>query len=349
MTEFPVSLPESSTGVCATLHSLVDSSTVQCEVTESVEGGGGRYLISVQPTSRGRHELTITSDGVAVEGSPVRILVYPPPQMMGRPVRVLEGVSRPAGVAVRENGELVVTEIEPAAVRVRDTQGELIRSFQQGSPKLDNPYGVAIDSEGCVYVADLIHCKVHKFSSDGAFLKSVGGGESDGNGHLAFPAGINISSNDSVYVCDDTNKKVYVFDKNLDFLFSFGERGDGQGQLQGPSDIAFDSGGNVFVADSERKRIMKFTQRGKFVSEFEMKGQSSEFELGICIGPRGQMFVSDFWSHRVVVFDTAGNFVTSFGRKGAEPGEFDMPAGIAVDSDGYVYVCDQLNSRLQVF
>lgn len=350
MTEFPVALPgPASTGVCAVLQSLVDGSSIQCRVVESGEKGGGHYLVSVQPLCRGRHELTISSDGVSFEGCPVAILVYCQPQTMGRPVRVIEGVSRPAGVAVRENGDLVVSEIEPAAVHVRDPQGKLNKSFQQGFPKLDNPYGVAIDTEGSVYVADLIQCKVHKFTSDGVLVKSVGG-ESDGDdGLVSFPAGISVSRDDHVYVCDDTKKKVYVFDKNLDVLFIFGASGDGPGQLQSPSDIAFDSDNCVFVADSERKRVMKFTPQGKFVSEFEIKGQSSEFELGICIGPRGQMFVSDFWNHCVVVFDAAGNFVTSFGRKGVEPGEFDMPAGIAVDCDGYVYVCDQLNNRIQVF
>ena len=344
-TEFAIALPDSSIVVCATLHSLVDSSTVQCKITAS---GQGEYVVSVMPTCRGRHKLRITSDDVEIEGSPVSVLVRCDPQLLGRPVRVIEGVNRPAGMAVRGNTELVVTEMEPAAVTVRDRQGKVIRSFGQ---ELDNPYGVAVGSEGCVYVAELINCKIHKFTSDGGVLKAVGG-DCDGSGSgglIAFPAGISVSQNNHIFVCDDTNLKVHVFDKNLDFLFSFGESGECPGQFQSPSDLAFDSDGNIFVADTKREKIIKFSPRGEFLSEFAMKGQSSELELGVCVGPGDEVYVSDFWNHRVMVYDATGRFVTTFGTKGSEPGQFDTPAGIAVDADGYIYVCDQTNNRIQVF
>ena len=343
-TEFSISLPDSSSSRCpvrAELKSLLEGSSVECKVTES-PGGPGRYRVSVLPACRGRHELTITAAGVLVEGCPVKILVHCAPQLLGRPVKVIEGVSRPAGVALRGDTELVVTETEPAAVCVRDRRGKVIKSFEQESPQLDNPYGVAVDTEGSVYVAELINCRIHKFSRDGATVRVV-------EGEVAFPAGLKISHDDQVYVCDDANKKVHVFDKNLDRLFSFGESGEAPGNFQSPSDLAFDLDGNVFVVDTKRERVMKFSPQGEFFTEFEMKGKSSELELGICVGPSGQLFVSDFWNHRVVVFDPTGQFLTTFGRKGAEPGEFDTPAGIAVDEDGFVYVCDQMNSRIQVF
>ena len=340
-TEFSICLPDHSSPVTAKLRPLVNGTTTTCKVVESAEG---KYTITVICENRGRHELTVSSGGSPIEGCPVQILVCCPPQMLGRPVNVIEGVSRPAGVALRDDAELVVTETEPAAVCIRDREGKVMKSLEQGATQLDNPYGVAVNSEGCIYVAELINCKVHKFSRDGQFLKSVGEKE-----QVAFPAGININGQDHLYICDDSNQQVHVFDKNLERLFSFGEGGDAPGCFQSPSDVAFDSDGNVFVADTKREKIMKFTPHGKFVSEFEMKGQSAELELGICVGPSGHLFVSDFWNHQVVVFDEAGQFLTAFGRKGAEPGEFDTPAGIAVDADGFVYVCDQLNSRIQVF
>ena len=322
---------------------------VVCKVVGSVtEGEGERVTLLVVPAVRGRHDLVVTSDkeGI-VEGCPIRVFVSPDPRQLGRPVRVIEGVSRPAGMALRGDSEMVVTEIEPAAVCVRDREsGKVITSFQQGSPPLDNPYGVAVDSDGCVYVAEIINCRIHKFTGEGAHLKSVGGEEKGG---VAFPAGIRVSQDDQVFVCDDTDQKVHVFDRNLEKLFSFGESGEAPGHFQSPSDVAFGSDGSVLVADTKREKILRFTSRGEFLSEFVMKGQSSQLELGVCVGPTGHLFVSDFWNHQVVVFDRAGQFVSTFGQKGAEPGEFDMPAGIAVDCDGFVYVCDQMNSRIQVF
>ena len=49
------------------------------------------------------------------------------------------------------------------------------------------------------------------------------------------------------------------------------------------------------------------------------------------------------------MFTSQGNFVTSFGVSGKSEGQFKNPYGITVDVDGFVYVCDYGNSRIQVF
>ena len=340
-TQFTICLPEGGDTVSASLHSLVDSSVVKCEVTKLEQG---RYQISVLPLARGRHELRIGSGSHYIDGSPFPVFVYCPPQLLGKPIRILEGVGHPAGVAIRGNSELIITETEPAEVSVWSKEGKKLRQFEQGASQFDNPYGVAIDSEGSVYVAELINCRIHKFSQDGTLLKAIGA-----SSQLGFPAGIKISPDDRVFVCDDTNQKVHVFNRELELLFSFGEAGDKPGQFMSPSDLAFDNHGSVFVADTKRERIMNFSLEGEFRNEFEVKGQSAELELGMCISSSGYVCVSDFWNNRVVVFRTTGEFVTAFGREGSRPGEFDEPAGIAVDEDGFVYVCDQRNNRVQVF
>ena len=64
------------------------------------------------------------------------------------------------------------------------------------------------------------------------------------------------------------------------------------------------------------------------------------------------MYVSEGYPNcRISVFTSKGQFVISFGQEGSEPGEFNDPGphGIAVDSNGLVYVCDSSNSRIQVF
>ena len=61
------------------------------------------------------------------------------------------------------------------------------------------------------------------------------------------------------------------------------------------------------------------------------------------------MYVAEYCNNRVSVFRTSGEFVHSFGKKGSDRGEFDDPYGIAIDQDGFVFVCDNDNSRIQVF
>ena len=72
--------------------------------------------------------------------------------------------------------------------------------------------------------------------------------------------------------------------------------------------------------------------------------------LGITIDTNDVVYVSEGRSnHRVSVFTSEGLFLTSFGGEGTEPGKFLFPSGLAVDSSGFVYVCNNWNNRVQVF
>jgi secreted PhoX family phosphatase len=51
----------------------------------------------------------------------------------------------------------------------------------------------------------------------------------------------------------------------------------------------------------------------------------------------------------VEIFDADGVFISMFGKHGDGPGTFARPKGIAVDSDGHIWVCDAMEDRLQVF
>jgi sugar lactone lactonase YvrE len=59
--------------------------------------------------------------------------------------------------------------------------------------------------------------------------------------------------------------------------------------------------------------------------------------------------VADFANHRIQTFDGAGRLLSAWGRAGFGPGEFQFPAGIAVDGHGHVYVSDLENHRIQQF
>ena len=69
---------------------------------------------------------------------------------------------------------------------------------------------------------------------------------------------------------------------------------------------------------------------------------------GVCVA--GQyVYVTDDDLHNVSVFTTEGAYVTSFGHRGSEEGCFYYPYGVCVDKDGFVYVADFYNNRVQVF
>ena len=86
------------------------------------------------------------------------------------------------------------------------------------------------------------------------------------------------------------------------------------------------------------------------------------YPVSFDVGPDGRIFVLDAAASEVFVFDSAGRYLTRFGGRGDGPGQFDLGQGvrnikgdldfsgsIAVDGDGFVYVADELNARVQVF
>ena len=67
----------------------------------------------------------------------------------------------------------------------------------------------------------------------------------------------------------------------------------------------------------------------------------------------GTVYVVDMGNHRIQKFDTSTNFLPQllgkWGTKGQEPGQLWNPWGVTVDRDGFVYVTDTGNHRIQKF
>ncbi len=325
------------------------SEMTSSKVNGSIEHRGqGQYLISYQPTVKGRHQLHIKADGQHIRGSPFHVIVKLPIEKLGTPILTLKDVKAPKGVAINGKGEVVVAESDAHCVSVFSPCGEK-RSFGthgSGDGEFENPHGVAVDGEGNIVVTDYDNHRIQKFSADGHFLKSVGG---RGDGALKFknPTDIAYSaSNGKVYVADK-NHSIQILNSDLTFSRRFGREGYGTGQFDTACGVAVDSTGRVYVADSGNHRIQVFTANGKFLRMFGHKG-TSKGELGwprgIAVDGSGLVYISEYNNHRVSVFTSEGEFLTSIGSS-----ELVCPFGLAVDNIGVVYVCDSFNNHIQMF
>lgn len=76
---------------------------------------------------------------------------------------------------------------------------------------------------------------------------------------------------------------------------------------------------------------------------------------GVAVAPDGSLYVADTLNNRIQHLSTTGEVLNSWGTAGdaatgtAPGGTFKEPWGIAVGPDGYVYVADTWNHRVQVF
>ena len=307
-----------------------------------------RYEVSYTAVSRGQHKLHVRLNDKEINGSPFTITVYPDPTQLGHPVRVVTGVNAPYGIAFNSCGEMIVSECHGHQISIFDIRGQRIRTFgSRGNrpEQMQYPAGIAIDDTDNIYVCS--NHKLQKFTSSGELIKCVGQRGSK-EGEFNDPRGVTLY-NSEVYVSDSDNHRIQVFDLDLNFIRSIGSRGKGRGELDSPHDIKFDSTGNMYIADRGNRRVQVLDSSGHFIRLFGQEGKRRLRGPASVLIADQYVYVSDIVQDRIVVYTSSGQFVTSFGGTGQKEGQLSRPFYITSCTDGYIYVSDCLNNRVQIF
>ena len=166
-------------------------------------------------------------------------------------------------------------------------------------------------------------------------------------------AAVGVDRNDQVYAFTRGEHPMIVFDRDGNFLRSWGEGvfHRAHGVNMGPDDM-------IYLTDDGDHTVRKCTLEGKVLLTLGIPGEPAPFMSGrpfrrcthTALSPRGDIYVSDgYGNNRIHHFSPDGKLLRSWGGSGAGPGEFNLPHNIACDADGWVYVADRENHRIQVF
>ncbi|HCR70634.1 MAG TPA: 6-bladed beta-propeller [Anaerolineae bacterium] len=217
---------------------------------------------------------------------------------------------------------------------------------------MKDPYGIAINSLGNLYVTDAGKGRVLVFDAQGNLLSTW---DKQGSGDGEFKSmgfgGLAIDSNDNVFVVDNGNFRIQKFDRDGNYITQWGSEGTGDSQFVRVIGIATDTDGNVYVTDDGNPFVQKFDNDGNFIIKFGAQGNGDgqfSHATGIAVDLQGNIFVADYELKRVQKFDSAGNFITAW-KMGDDIGVSGIPEAIAIDSQGNVYVSDYLLGRIQIF
>lgn len=217
---------------------------------------------------------------------------------------------------------------------------------------MNDPYGVAVNSLGQIYVSDMGKDRVLIFDAAGNLLAKW---DKKGSGEGEFKSmgfgGLAIDVSDNVFVVDNENHRIQKFDKDGNFVLQWGSEGTEDGQFVRAIGIAVDAEGHVYVTDDGNPYVQKFDNNGVFIMKFGGEGSGGgkfKHATGIGLDVQGNIFVADYETKYVQKFDAAGAFITAW-KMGEDIGFPGTPEGIAVDADGNVYVTDYDLGRLQVF
>ena len=194
---------------------------------------------------------------------------------------------------------------------------EFLGDFSKGGDapgELIWPAGMALDSQGNVYVTDEWLNRVSIFDSQGNF-QEMWGSEGTNEGKFRGPSGIAIDQKDDLYIVDSRNHRVQKFSKDGGFLAQWGGLGSAAGELDSPWGITIDHQGDIYVADHKNHWVQKFSPDGRPLAEFGSYG-TGRGQLNrpsdVAVDPDGDVYVCDWANDRVQVFGPDGRFVTSF-------------------------------------
>ncbi len=298
----------------------------------------------------------------------------------------------PNSVAADAAGNLFVADTANNTIREIDTNGVVStlagepgshgsRDGTGASARFWAPFGIAVDTNGTVYVADTGNNTIRKITTNGVVstLAGLAGhpGSNDGHGPSARfrnPWGVAVDAAGNVFVADmsnDTIRKIRPDGTVYTFAGQAGTIGsiDGFGndaQFNNPFAIAVDSADNVYVADSANDVIRKITPSRAVstlaglagnVGNTDGSGSTARFwnPQGLVVDNAGNIYVADTGNDTIRKITPMGA-VTTFagvpGVSGTADGEgkdarFNGPGGVTADGVGVIYVADTNNHAIR--
>ena len=297
-------------------------------------------------------------------------------------------ISFPDGLALDSAGNLYISdtnfnrirEVSGGKITTIAGNGTLGFSGDGGAPAsamFNQPYGVAVDSGGNVYIADQFNGRVREVSG-GAIQTIAGSGNygfsGDGgpatSASLDSPAAVAVDQAGNIYIADQlTNRVRKVSGGTITTIAgngNIGFSGDGglaiNASLNGPRGVAVDPAGNVYIADLGNSRVRKVS--GGIITTFAGGGGSGDggpaigaslSPISVALDAAGNLYITDYYNSRIrkvlggIITTVAGTGAGGFSGDGgpATAAMLQLPQGIALDSAGNLYIADNQNNRVR--
>ena len=284
-------------------------------------------------------------------------------QILGAPGIEAGQFQIPRNIATAPDGSLYIADSNNHRIQHLSASGEFLGQWgsfadvSKGAASggtFNEPWGIAVDAEGFVYVADTWNYRIQKFTPEGEFITMWGYfGQAETPFSLWGPRGIAIDDQGNVFVTDTGNKRVVIYDAQGEYLNQFGSVGYEPGQFNEPVGIAIDSKGQVYIADTWNQRIQVFAgdPSGGYapLRNWEVNawfGQSLDNKPYLAVDDQGHIFATDPEGYRILEFSETDELIRYWGYYGSGADSLNLPIGISVDTAGNLWVADSANNRV---
>ena len=239
---------------------------------------------------------------------------------------------------------------------------EMFRVSSGEGWSLQVPADTVVDSEGNIYVIDIITATIKVFSDTGDFQREIGekGVET---GRIQYPTGIGIDGDDNLYITDRSVKpRVVVMDSKGKFIreilvpapdAEYMKQYTNKDSMPVLRDVAVGPDGRLYVVDNGLDRMVIVSANGQeFKTVGAPGGDPGQFNAPgwIALNQKTkEVHITNGLNRRVEVFDLEGKFVRAYGLSKSFIGSFVGPTGIAIDKDGNSIVVDSAAATVQFF
>ncbi|HLN30270.1 MAG TPA: 6-bladed beta-propeller [Gemmataceae bacterium] len=220
-------------------------------------------------------------------------------------------------------------------------------TFAYGRPRvMAAPYQVTTDSLLRVIISDPQLRTVHVFDPKGKTSFSILGGQGR---RLQFPAGVAVDAEDNIYIADSERGLVLVYNQHGQFLRYIGKF-HGENMYERPTGLAIDrKAGRLYLADTPRNLVFILDLQGNVLNRVgkDRNGNGNGEFLSptqIAVSERG-MLVLDGERSRIQILDLDGNRTGCYELVVG----VDRDSGMAVDSDGNIYVSYVATSMISIY
>jgi streptogramin lyase len=238
----------------------------------------------------------------------------------------------PRAVAVGPNDDVFLTNI--GAHQIQQVVGEG-RSLVGLPAALSVPSDVEVGPDGAVWALDALQGDVVQLGPDGTVDRSLNTRDLG----LYRPRGLAVAPDGSVLVADTGGSRIVRFAGDGTLLDTIGPDVGGPERIRQPTDVVVGPGGELFVVNGEAGALLRLTPQGRYERHWSVLPSDTEKGAHLAIGPDRSIWVSEPEGRRVRRFTWDGTpsgvvDQTDAGRL------LRSPVGIAVGSDGTLYVAD---------
>ena len=250
---------------------------------------------------------------------------------------------------------------------------------QGSAAAFSSPYGVAVDPDGWLYVADYGNHRIRKINTTTNQTYLVAGssvGYAEGAGSAAkfnYPQSVVWGDDGYLYVGDYVGNRIRKINVTTNQTYLVAGNGstayaEGAGNLSAfyyPSSVAWGSDGYLYVSDERNNRIRKINTttnqtylvagNGSFTYA-EGAGNLSAFYYpkGVAWGSDGYLHVADYYNYRIRKINTTTNQTylvagssSGYAEAAGSSAKFNLPNGVDWGDDGFLYVADLSNYRIR--